>query len=76
MTVAEMIKWLKTQDQNAVVNVVYHTDCSGYYDQGGTATTVAFVPAKHSTYDEQRVYSFSGNVKTYPAELLLGVFEG
>jgi hypothetical protein len=61
MTVAEMIEWLKTQDQSAVVNVVYHTNCEGY--------TVTFDPAKYSTY-------LAGYVKSYAAVLLLGVFEG
>jgi hypothetical protein len=60
MTVEEMIEWLKTQDQSAVVNVVYHTNCVGY--------TVDFDPAKYSTY-------LAGYVKIYAAVLLLGVFE-
>ena len=48
MTVAEMIEWLKTQDQAATVYVVSHSGCIGYYDQGGTAQTVVFDPTRHA----------------------------
>lgn len=44
MNVAQMIEWLKTQDQEAIVGVVYHTSGSSYYDQGGNATSVEFDP--------------------------------
>lgn len=35
MTVAEMIEWLKALPQDAVVTVLDHHLCGGYYDQGG-----------------------------------------
>jgi hypothetical protein len=62
MTVAEMIDWLQTQDQDAVVHVVYHKTGYGYDNQGGTARTVVFDPNNHS--------------ERYEKELLLGVYEG
>ena len=42
VTVREFIEWLKTQDQDAIVEVIKHTDEGGYYMQGGSATTVNF----------------------------------
>lgn len=42
MTVSELIEWLKTQDQDAIVQVVQHTTGKGYYDQGGNASVVDF----------------------------------
>jgi hypothetical protein len=44
MTVREFIEWLKTQDQDAVVNVVRHESRGGYYEQGGRATQAPFTP--------------------------------
>ena len=44
MIVAEFIEWLQTQDQEAVVEVLYHTSGTGYYDQGGNVTTQDFDP--------------------------------
>jgi len=76
VTVAGLIEWLKTQDQDAVVCVVFHETGYGYYNQGGTAKTVAFDPSKHSTYDSQWVDKLTDNVKIHPAELLIGVYEG
>ena len=76
MTVAELGNWLKSQDQDAVVHVVFHEVGYGYDNQGGTARTVVFDPSKHSTYDSQWVDPLTNNVKIYPAELRLGVYEG
>jgi hypothetical protein len=64
MTVSELIEWLKTQDQDATVQVIFHETGYGDDNQGDTAKIVAFDPDKHST------------VKIYPTELLLGVHEG
>ncbi len=72
MTVAEMINWLKTQDQDTEVHVVCHMNGTGYYDQGGTATTVAFDPNNH--VDRRDAITVNG--KFYEKELLLGVYEG
>jgi len=73
MTVAEMIEWLKTQDQNAIVQVVFHEMGSGYYNQGGTAQTVAFDPTQHAEYSDYSHLTRDGQPAT---ELLLGIFEG
>lgn len=70
MTVADLIEWLKTQDQSATVYVVSHSGCIGYYDQGGTAQTVVFDPTRHAEHTD---LSRDGQPAT---ELLLGVFEG
>lgn len=58
MTVAEFIEWLKTQDQEATVQVVRHTSGSGYYDQGGNATLVDFDPKQFAEYTDFRGSSF------------------
>lgn len=51
MSVQELIQWLASlEDQDAKVEVVQHSRCTGYYDQGGTACVVAFDPEKHATY--------------------------
>lgn len=42
MTVAEMIEWMKTLPQDAVVTVLDHHSGTGYYDQGGNVYTVDF----------------------------------
>lgn len=73
MTVADLITWLKTQDQAATVYVVSHSGCIGYYDQGGTAQTVVFDPARHAEHTDYSHLSRDGQSAT---ELLLGVFEG
>jgi hypothetical protein len=73
MTVADLIEWLKTQDQAATVYVVSHSACIGYYDQGGTAQTVVFDPARHAEHTYYSHLSRDGQPAT---ELLLGVFEG
>lgn len=44
MIVSEFIDWLKTQDQGAVVEILYHTSGTGYYDQGGTVSVKEFDP--------------------------------
>lgn len=42
MNVSEMIEWLKTQPQDAIVEVLCHDDNGGYYTQGGTCSTIEF----------------------------------
>ena len=42
MNVAQMIDWLRTMPYNAEVKVVRHCSSRGYYEQGGTASTMAF----------------------------------
>lgn len=44
MNVAGMKEWLNQFPDDTVVEIVYHTRGSGYYDQGGNATTVEFDP--------------------------------
>jgi hypothetical protein len=66
MTVAELVEWLRTQDQDAVVEVVKHERAGSYYEQGGTADVVPF-DATLITY-----YPGDGN---RPGSLLLGESE-
>lgn len=52
MTVAEMIEWLKTQDQEAIVRVVKHSNRDSYYMQGGSVEEIDFDPNPGpDTYD-------------------------
>ena len=55
MKVKELVQWLAAfADQDADVGVVSHTSGTGYYDQGGNATRMAFDPAKHAEYTDMR----------------------
>lgn len=51
MTVAEFIEWLKTQDQDAVVDVLHHTSGSGYYDQGGNVSIEEFTATEFKDWE-------------------------
>ena len=53
MTVSQLIEWLKTQDQDATVEVVQHKSEGGYYQQGGTVRIVQFSP-ELSEYTDTR----------------------
>ena len=50
MVVAELIEWLKTQDQDAIVQVVQHTSSKGY--EGDRVEVVDFTiePSKPYCY--------------------------
>ncbi len=50
-TVADLILYLQTLDQNTKVEVVVHSDGHTYYDQGGNARTCPFAPehTEHNT---------------------------
>ena len=55
MKVKELVEWLAAfEDQDADVEVVSHTSGTGYYDQGGNASTAAFDPSKHAEYTDLR----------------------
>lgn len=43
-TVAELIEWLKTQDQKAIVECIDHEASGNYYCQGGTAGVADWTP--------------------------------
>lgn len=54
-TVKQMIEFLQTQPQDAVIEILSHSKGSGYYDQGGWCTTKPFDPTEkpswcHSDY--------------------------
>lgn len=40
----EFQEWLNQFDEETIIEIVYHTDGHGYYDQGGNATTTEFTP--------------------------------
>jgi hypothetical protein len=78
MTVAEFILWLQTQDQEAIVEVVYHSsNGGGYYSQGGTARTDVFTP-EASTYTDFRGNPFMKGDEPHANKrfLLLGEHNG
>lgn len=55
MKVKELVEWLAAfEDQDADVEVVQHTSGTGYYDQGGNVSLVAFDPSKHAEYTDMR----------------------
>lgn len=60
MNVAQFREWLLTQDQEAIVEVLVHSDGTGYYDQGGSVTTEEFTSeeeygcGKHFQYTDLR----------------------
>ena len=55
MKVKELVDWLAAfDDQDADVEVVQHTSGTGYYDQGGNASLVAFDPSKNAEYTDMR----------------------
>ena len=59
MTVRQMIEWMSTfEDQDAIVEVVVHSEGRGYYDQGGNADTMEFDPEKHVEYTDMRCNQF------------------
>ena len=53
MKVSEFIEWLKTQDQEAKVEVLVHRSGNGYYDQGGNTYVYDFNPldTEHFEYN-------------------------
>ena len=75
MTVKELAEWLLAfKDQDATVLVVEHSSGTGYYDQGGTATTVNFAPSQHAEYIDFRGNKFvaAGSPHENARTLLLG----
>lgn len=51
MLVSDFIEWLKTQDQEAIVECVVHDSSGSLYEQGGTCTTKEFTPALSEYFD-------------------------
>ena len=74
MIVSQLIEWLKTQDQDARVNVIHHSSGKGYYDQGGNVSVVDFIPEIHSEYTDMRGNQFAkGKPYENDRTLLLGI---
>ena len=77
VNVRELREWLKQFDQEASVEIVYHSRGHGYYDQGGNATTKEFEPDTYNIGDNLYCHKnhfeyvkFSGG-----HSLLLGAYE-
>lgn len=66
MIVSEMIEWLQTKDQDAIVEVLVHDSQGDYYTQGGTVSKEEFDVSedkyddfgKHWEYDDFRGNQF------------------
>lgn len=58
MIVKDFIKWLETQDQGAIVEVLVHSSGTTYYDQGGNVTIERF---SDSLYGHYEYIDFRGN---------------
>lgn len=65
MIVKDFIKWLETQDQEAVVEVLLHSSGTGYYDQGGTVSVEEFTADEYYGCGKHFEYTdFRGNQYT------------
>jgi hypothetical protein len=75
MTIKEFKEWLNQFPDHTIVEVVYHTQGRGYYDQGGNATTVEFCPdADDFSFSKNGHFYFSGSA-TQPILTLGGINE-
>lgn len=72
-TVEQLIEWLKTQDQGAIVEVVFHKSGNHYYEQGGSVEIKEFSP-ELTDYTDLRNNPFIDKDKPYynARTLLLG----
>jgi hypothetical protein len=70
--VHELIEWLKTQNQEADVQVVTHTKGRGYEDQGGWANETDFTGEEIEYISGFTYLEGTPEEKVYPATLLLG----
>lgn len=63
MTVYELIEFLKTQPQDAIVQVLCHDDsCRSYETQGGTCEVMDFTLEKDSNFNSCWDFTdFNGN---------------
>jgi hypothetical protein len=78
MKVRDFIEWLKTQEQDATVEVISHKNGRGYYEQGGTAYNVEFDPEKHVDICDLRGNSQITPDKSYynSVTILIGEYNG
>jgi len=79
MTVRQMIEWMSTfEDQDAIVEVVCHSDCGGYYEQGGTVSAEEFNPEQHVEYTDLRGNKFVKESDSYynRRSVVFGVVNG
>lgn len=58
-TVKQMIEFLQTQPQDAVIEILSHSKGSGYYDQGGWCTTKPFDPTDKPSWCHEDTQYFS-----------------
>lgn len=74
MKVSEFIEWLKTQDQDAIVECLVHTGGTGYYDQGGNVVVEDFTSeVLYETVGKHFEYTnFAGNPYVRPDKAWYG----
>lgn len=67
MNVAELITWLQTQDQEAIVQVLVHSSGTNHCEQGGTVSVEDFTLAGDWGVPYHYEYTdFRGNQYTKP----------
>ena len=78
VTVEQLIEFLKTQDQKAIVQIIEHSSGTGYYDQGGSASEEDIDLEKHISYTDFKGNSFVKPEDSFfnKAYLLLGTYRG
>lgn len=59
ITVKQMIEFLQTQPQDAVIEILSHSQGRGYYDQGGWCTQKPFDPTKKPSWSHSDYPCFS-----------------
>lgn len=74
MNVAEMIEWLKTQDQGATVEILRGRRGTGY--EGDSYTHAYFDPKEHAEYTDMRGNPFAkGTPYENERTLFLGYYD-
>ncbi|HDR2780770.1 TPA: hypothetical protein QCJ60_000002 [Enterobacter sichuanensis] len=72
MDVKAFIEWLQTLPQDAIVQVIHHSNGTGYYDQGGNIDIRDFTPAPATEENKWTEYFELYRDRNGNATLLLG----
>lgn len=72
MDVKAFIEWLQTLPQDAVVQVIHHSNGTSYYDQGGNIEIRNFTPAPANEENKWTEYFELYRDTNGNATLLLG----
>ena len=79
MTVRQMIEWMSTfEDQDAIVEIVCHSEGRCYYTQGGNADAMEFNPEQHVEYTDLRGNQFvrESDPRYNRRSVLFGIMNG